>query len=240
LNQSKTDLTVLRDQVPVKYDFVEEGNGRACVRAVLEPRKTVSGTVVLGIVVRKCHSSGDADRRQGMAIETLQLTMVLPGDTLVSRGENWFLRVTDRVKPRKQATRRLIANGNRARDQRDWKDAAVWYRKALEADPQRPAIWVQLGHALKEQGDRVGGEKAYRRSLELAYNVADTHLQLGHVLKLQGRIPEAAQAYFKALVLDDAFAYARMELVGLGYSQSEIEGALSTGVLQPIMKTAHR
>jgi predicted TPR repeat methyltransferase len=99
---------------------------------------------------------------------------------------------------------------------------------------------VQLGHALKEQGDRVGGEKAYRRSLELAYNVADTHLQLGHVLKLQGRIPEAAQAYFKALVLDDAFAYARMELVGLGYSQSEIEGALSTGVLQPIMKTAHR
>jgi hypothetical protein len=31
-----------------------------------------------------------------------------------------------------------------------------------------------------------------------------------------------------------------MELVGLGYSQSEIEGALSTGVLQPIMKTANR
>jgi tetratricopeptide (TPR) repeat protein len=91
---------------------------------------------------------------------------------------------------------------------------------------------VQLGHALKEQGDRVGGEEAYRRALALADNVADTHLQLGHVLKLQGRTPEAAQAYFKALVLDHEFAYAWMELGNLGYSQSEIEAALSTGVLQ--------
>jgi glycosyltransferase involved in cell wall biosynthesis len=238
LNQRKADLTVLHDEVPVRYDFVLEGRGRACLRAVLEPKKTVNGTMVLSIVVGKCHRSGDADRLQGIAIETLQMTMDLPQDAAIAQGENWLLRATDWVKSRKQVIKRLVANGNRARDQGDWTAAAVWYRKALDADPRRPAIWVQLGHALKEQGDRAGGEEAYRRSLALADNVADTYLQLGHVLKLQGRIAEATQAYFNALVLDHEFAYAWMELGHLGYSHNEIEGALSTGVLQPTTRTA--
>jgi hypothetical protein len=232
LNQRKTDLTLLHDEVPVNYEFVLERRHRAYLRAVLEPKRTVNGTVVLSIVVGKCHRSGEGDRLQGIAIETLQLTMDFPDDVSIAEGENWLLRATGWMQPRKQVIRRLVAHGNRARDQGDWTAAAVWYRRALDVDPGRPAIWVQLGHALKEQGDRVGGEEAYRRALALADNVADTHLQLGHVLKLQGRIPEAAQAYFKALVLDHEFAYAWMELGNLGYSQSEIEAALSTGVLQ--------
>ncbi len=145
--------------------------------------------------------------------------------------EGWLSRATDWVTPKKNMIKRLVANGNRARDRRDWRAAAVWYRKVVEADPAYSAIWVQLGHALKEQGDRQGSEDAYRRSLALADNVADTHLQLGHVLKLRGRTLEAAESYFRALTLDRDFASARLELTGLGYSAIEIDSALAARTL---------
>jgi tetratricopeptide (TPR) repeat protein len=135
------------------------------------------------------------------------------------------------VTPRRMALRKLIAHGDRARDQRDWQAASAWYRKALEADPGRAAIWVQLGHTLKEQGDLAGGEEAYRQSLKIADFIADTHLQLGHVLKLQGRMSEAVEAYFRALLVENDFTYARLELEALGYSRSIIDEALAAGGL---------
>jgi glycosyltransferase involved in cell wall biosynthesis len=107
--------------------------------------------------------------------------------------------------------------GNRARDRRRWAEAAGHYRKALAVEPDRVAIWVQYGHALKESGDPVAGENAYRRAIALARDIADTHLQLGHALKLQGRTDEAAAAYFDALTLDPGLHSAALELFTLGW-----------------------
>src|SRR6185503_17202659 len=45
--------------------------------------------------------------------------------------------------------RRLIEEGDRARDARDWTTAVSYYRQALERKPGLMPIWVQLGHALK-------------------------------------------------------------------------------------------
>src|SRR4029077_12032902 len=78
-----------------------------------------------------------------------------------------------------------------ARDLRHWEVAARYYREALDLNPANTPIWVQYGHALKEQGLLDLAKEAYRRSLALDGTVADTHLQLGHVLKLQGRPYEA-------------------------------------------------
>ncbi len=50
----------------------------------------------------------------------------------------------------------MIVTGNKARDAQDWPAAASAYRDALEADPSLSHIWVQLGHALKEQRDLEG------------------------------------------------------------------------------------
>jgi cytochrome c-type biogenesis protein CcmH/NrfG len=95
-----------------------------------------------------------------------------------------------------------VAVADRARGKRQWSSAAQHYAEALRAQAQWAAIWVQLGHAQKEQGDLIGAEGSYRRSMTIEPSCADTHLQLGHVLKLRGCFAEAAASYFNAVQLE--------------------------------------
>ncbi len=106
----------------------------------------------------------------------------------------------------------LIRRADAERDARDWAKAAASYAQALEASPRLANIWVQYGHALKEDGQREEAETAYRQALAIDGAVADTHLQLGHVLKLRGRLPEASEAYLQALRLDAGLHDALREL----------------------------
>jgi FkbM family methyltransferase len=112
--------------------------------------------------------------------------------------------------------RTLMEAAKRARDRRNWALAARYYRDALDLAPDRPGLWVQFGHTLKEAGNFVAAEKAYRISLGLDARIADTHLQLGHVLKLQGRNTEAIEAYMRSLSLAPGSADAMNELHALG------------------------
>jgi glycosyltransferase involved in cell wall biosynthesis len=120
--------------------------------------------------------------------------------------------------------------GNQARDLRRWREAAGHYEKALALQPERAAIWVQYGHALKEAGDLAAGERAYRKAIALAPEVADTHLQLGHALKLQGRGDEAATAYLDALDRDPHLHAALFELSNLGWAAGEYGDAVSSRI----------
>jgi len=108
-----------------------------------------------------------------------------------------------------------IRAGSRAASRGEWAAAARLYRRALARKPGLTAIWVQLGHVLKEQGDYGGAEAAYRNSLALDGSVADTHLQLGHLRKLQSRWGDAGDAYARALQLDPELRQAEDELVAL-------------------------
>lgn len=120
-----------------------------------------------------------------------------------------------------------IILADRARDTGHWATAARYYREALDRNPDNAPIWVQYGHALKEQGLHQRAEEAYRRSLALDDAVADTHLQLGHVLKLQGSRYDAAEAYLEAYQLDPKSPFAAAELQtlwpGLADSASKVE-----------------
>ena len=120
----------------------------------------------------------------------------------------------------------FISRADRARDSRDWAAAAEFYREALDESPDKPAIWVQYGHALKESGSLAQAESAYRRALDLDAGTADTYLQLGHALKIQGKKIEACAAYFRALLLDPALEDASFELRGLGWTRGRIRLAL--------------
>jgi tetratricopeptide (TPR) repeat protein len=91
--------------------------------------------------------------------------------------------------------------GDAARDRRDWAAAEQGYRAYLAAEPTDAAIWVQLGHALKEQGLLAEAECAYGQAALLAPGEADTQLQLGHLHKMAGRRPQALAAYAEALRL---------------------------------------
>ena len=114
----------------------------------------------------------------------------------------------------------LRAMGDEARDARRWSEAAPAYQAYLERVPADAAIWIQLGHCLKEMGDLLGGEAAYRRTLAQQPEDSDIHLQLGHVLKLLDRRNEAIQAYRRSFALKPLRA-AAVELEALGFSLAD-------------------
>ncbi|MBO0905056.1 glycosyltransferase [Jiella sonneratiae] len=111
--------------------------------------------------------------------------------------------------------RPLIKAGDRANAEHRWNDAEKSYGEALRRNPKLEAVWVQYGHALKEQGFASRAEEAYRQALNLRPDKADTHLQLGHALKLQGKRSEAIAAYREAYMRDPASPHAAEELRGL-------------------------
>ena len=109
-----------------------------------------------------------------------------------------------------------ITKGDAARDVKNWRAAARYYRKALKSNPRLAPIWVQYGHALKESGRMLEAEAAYQRSLAISPSVADTHLQLGHLRKLKGNIADAAESYAQAFRRDHGLVDAERELRALG------------------------
>lgn len=109
----------------------------------------------------------------------------------------------------------LLGLADRRRDEKKWAEAAALYREYLDLRPGNAAIWVQLGHALKESGRSAEAEIAYGRALTLDPYTADTHLQLGHLLKDGSRRSEARAAYGRALELDPTLVDARLELARL-------------------------
>jgi tetratricopeptide (TPR) repeat protein len=116
----------------------------------------------------------------------------------------------------KKSSRGFTGPADRAMASRRWAEAEAAYRQALAVNPELAHIWVQYGHALKEQGKLSEAETAYRRSLALNANPADTHLQLGHVLKLQGRHDDAVDSYLTAHRLHPDLSYPVIELRALG------------------------
>lgn len=113
----------------------------------------------------------------------------------------------------------LISTADRARDRKDWETAASFYAQALELKAEMAPIWIQLGHALKEQGDMTGAFGAYANALKIQPDDYDAHLQMGHLLKISGRLPEAEEHYAKSLRLNPKSEAGR-ELRQLGYKPS--------------------
>lgn len=134
----------------------------------------------------------------------------------------WFLSRRKEGAKIRRATQ-LASEGDQARDRRDWVGASRLYRQVLDIAPQLTNIWVQYGHALKEQGALSRAEFAYRKAIALDDRIADTYLQLGHLMKVSGNDVGAAKAYLHAAIRDPNLLDAKQELRTLGYSDSDIE-----------------
>ena len=96
----------------------------------------------------------------------------------------------------------LLSEADRARDARNWSEAAELYAGYLKLRRFDASIWVQYGHALKESGKLDEAENAYEQSLILSPKVVDTHLQLGLLRKLKRNYSGAVTAYREALRID--------------------------------------
>ena len=113
-----------------------------------------------------------------------------------------------------------------ARDRAEWTAAETAYKTHLVTSPDDQPIWVQYGHALKEQGKLTEAEAAYRWAIGLQADDADAQLQLGHVLKLQGRLDDAQSAYVASMELKPSKA-AYEEALSLGAAAAMHEAASS-------------
>ena len=80
----------------------------------------------------------------------------------------------------------LLRQANAARDKRKWREAAASYGRFLEAEKDRHDIWVQYGHALKENGNLLDAVRAYDKAIELNPDEADPLLHLAHLQKRLG------------------------------------------------------
>lgn len=139
------------------------------------------------------------------------------------------LRLDPRLSAAREALRelgelsRLVGEGDAANRRRQWPEAARAYAQALAIAPALAAIWVQYGHALKEQGLLDAAESAYRTALgHMPQPDGDIHLQIGHLLKLRGMLPEAREAYLACLAVEPDNPHAKREIatmLGRGVSR---------------------
>jgi FkbM family methyltransferase len=127
---------------------------------------------------------------------------------------------------------RLLSVARRAARQRNWPNVEIAYSAIIAICGTLPRIWLQYGHALKEQGNLTGAERAYRKALTLDPSDPDAHLQLGHALKLRSAYAAATHAYVEAFRLRPSFEAARRELVAMGFSAPQFAEIVLTADLK--------
>jgi serine/threonine protein kinase len=69
--------------------------------------------------------------------------------------------------------------------------AVRYYSVALALRPRSPAVYNNLGIALRGRGDLAGAEASYRRAVALKPDYAEAHCNLGHALSALGKFSEA-------------------------------------------------
>jgi predicted O-linked N-acetylglucosamine transferase (SPINDLY family) len=87
-------------------------------------------------------------------------------------------------------------------------EAEQLYQHVLEADPNFPPVYINLGVLFKAQGRMDEATAAYRKSIELNPKSETAHNNLGNVLSDQGRLDEAIAAYRKAVSIKPNYAEA--------------------------------
>ncbi|WP_326521308.1 ATP-binding cassette domain-containing protein [Parerythrobacter aestuarii] len=87
--------------------------------------------------------------------------------------------------------RALVQQGDWARDERKWAEAAEDYTRALALYPYQRSYWTQLGHMEKEQGHFAEAETAYRTAIALGEPLADVE---EHAVFVMERLGDAEAA----------------------------------------------
>jgi tetratricopeptide (TPR) repeat protein len=109
---------------------------------------------------------------------------------------------------------------DRARNARDWAQAAACYEALLRRSPYLDGIRVQLGHMYKEMGEFELAAGQYYDVLERRPHDGDLHLQVGHLEKLRRQWSTAIHHYGEALRInpDSSDALAEYRALGGGLS----------------------
>jgi tetratricopeptide (TPR) repeat protein len=92
----------------------------------------------------------------------------------------------------------------------EYENAALWYNRAIEADPDDTGGHIFLGCILAKQGKLKEAEARHRIALTCREGCFDeTYLNLGFVLRAQERYEEALSCFEQALELDPDYEEAK-------------------------------
>lgn len=131
-------------------------------------------------------------------------------------------RIWSRLFPKAEPpSRTYVRRGNDARARQDWAAAAAAFRTAVEIDPELAPIWIQLGHALKEQGELGPAIDAYAEAARRQPALAEAHVFMAHLYKQLGRTEAAIGHFLKALHAGERSANQEDELLRLIAHQGE-------------------
>jgi len=108
-----------------------------------------------------------------------------------------------------------VARGDAARSRQDWPAAAEAYRAAVHDQPTLTAIWIQLGHAQKEQGALAAAIEAYGEAARLKPDWAEPHIFMAHLYKQLGRNEHAITHFLRALHAGESSSNEGEELLRL-------------------------
>lgn len=118
--------------------------------------------------------------------------------------------------------------GDLARNRGDRAAAIHHYLEHLRTHPDDFSIWVQVGHAMKDQGLFEAADEAYGRASQLAPENADLWLHRGHLAKLREDHAAALGFYDRSYAIDQN-TDAVIEIYGLGLSPSSGRGGRDPG-----------
>jgi tetratricopeptide (TPR) repeat protein len=113
------------------------------------------------------------------------------------------------VDPRDEATAERYFVAGSALDDGDettLDEAALAYRKALEADPSLVPALINLANIHYRTGELVEAQALYERAIDLEGDFFEAHFNLGNIHHDLGRFREAQGCYEEALRLSPAYA----------------------------------
>jgi tetratricopeptide (TPR) repeat protein len=106
----------------------------------------------------------------------------------------------------------------------DFAVAELWYKKAVDEDPDEVASYVFLGAVQARQGRLSQAEETHRRATQCPHGPVDeAYHNLGLVLRGQGRLAEAAECFRQAIELCSEYADAIEAL-------QDVEAALALSI----------
>ncbi|MFI5380469.1 MAG: tetratricopeptide repeat protein, partial [Tepidisphaerales bacterium] len=110
--------------------------------------------------------------------------------------------------------------------QKDYKQAAQFYRQALELRPTDAALHANLGATLLAMDDPAGAREHLQRAIELDDN-AESHFSLSLLLRNEKKYAEAAEQVRKAIEREPSNPKYRNNLAGYLLQAGKVDDAMA-------------
>ncbi|HEY7443458.1 MAG TPA: tetratricopeptide repeat protein [Vicinamibacterales bacterium] len=105
--------------------------------------------------------------------------------------------------------------GLRSFETGQWAEAAAYFRKGVELEPENPSVRHKLGTALALMGDNRGAEEQFQIVVRQSPAFAKAHYSLGLLMESSGRRRRAIEEFSLAVQHDSNYVDAHMRLAEL-------------------------